>query len=216
MRRRWWALVLLCLAQFMVILDATVVNVALPVIGEQLALSRATATWVVAGYTLCFGGLMLLGGRLAGALGRRRTFLIGLSVFTAASLVSGLAASAEILISERAAQGAALLSPAALSLITTAFHGRDRHRALGSATITALTPVDPHDAGVASGTINTSHELGASLGVAMVSTIAGRERFPQRLPGLVRRRARDSRGDRDTAATSPPRPHHGALIGAST
>jgi MFS family permease len=79
-RRQWLALVVLCLAQFMVILDITVVNVALPVIGEQLALDRAALTWVVTAYTLCFGGLMLLGGRLADTLGRRRTFLARRSV----------------------------------------------------------------------------------------------------------------------------------------
>jgi MFS family permease len=89
--RRWWALILLCLAQFMVILDITVVNVALPTIGSDLQLDRASLTWVVTAYTLCFGGLMLLGGRLADTLGRRRTFLTGLGVFTAASLASGLA-----------------------------------------------------------------------------------------------------------------------------
>ncbi|MDF2710145.1 MAG: permease of the major facilitator superfamily [Nonomuraea muscovyensis] len=130
---RWWALGVLSLAQFMVILDVTVVNIALPVIADQLGLGRATLTWVVTAYTLCFGGLMLLGGRLADALGRRRVFLAGLAIFTLASLASGLAASASILIAARAAQGvgAALLSPAALSIVTTTFHGADRNRALG-------------------------------------------------------------------------------------
>jgi MFS family permease len=85
-RRQGLALVVLCLAQFMVILDITVVNVALPVIGNQLALDRAALTWVVTAYTLCFGGLLLLGGRLADTLGRRRTFLAGLGLFTLASL----------------------------------------------------------------------------------------------------------------------------------
>jgi EmrB/QacA subfamily drug resistance transporter len=131
--RRWRALVLLCLAQFMVILDVTVVNVALPAIGADLALDRAALTWVVTAYTLCFGGLMLLGGRLADLLGRRRTFLAGLAVFTLASLGAGLAGDGAVLLVARAAQGvgAALLSPAALSIITTTFHGRERHRALG-------------------------------------------------------------------------------------
>ncbi|NBH03477.1 MFS transporter [Amycolatopsis sp. SID8362] len=131
--RRWWVLVLLCLAQFMVILDVTVVNVALPVIADQLHLDRAGLTWVVTAYTLCFGGLMLLGGRLADVLGRRRVFLAGLAVFTLASLVSGLAANATMLVAARAAQGvgAALLSPSALSIVTTTFHGPDRNRALG-------------------------------------------------------------------------------------
>ena len=131
--RRWWALALLCAAQFMVILDVTVVNVALPAIGEDLALSRSAATWVFTAYTLCFGALLLLGGRLADTFGRRRTFLAGLAVFTTASLASGLAGSGAVLLSARAAQGvgAALLSPAALSIVTTMFHGPDRHRALG-------------------------------------------------------------------------------------
>jgi EmrB/QacA subfamily drug resistance transporter len=131
--RRWRALVLLCLAQFMVILDVTVVNIALPAIGADLALDRAELTWVVTAYTLCFGGLMLLGGRLADLLGRRRTFLAGLTVFTLASLGAGLAGNGAVLLAARATQGvgAALLSPAALSIITTTFHGRERHRALG-------------------------------------------------------------------------------------
>jgi len=131
--RRWWALVLLCLAQFMVILDITVVNVALPSIGADLHLDRTALTWVVTAYTLCFGGLMLLGGRLADTLGRRRTFLAGLGLFTVASLASGLAQTATILVAARAGQGvgAALLSPAALAIITTTFHGPERNRALG-------------------------------------------------------------------------------------
>jgi EmrB/QacA subfamily drug resistance transporter len=130
---RWWALILLCLAQFMVILDITVVNVALPTIGSDLQLDRASLTWVVTAYTLCFGGLMLLGGRLADTLGRRRTFLTGLGVFTAASLASGLAQTGTALITARGGQGvgAALLSPAALAIITTTFHGPERNRALG-------------------------------------------------------------------------------------
>ena len=131
--RRWWALVLLCLAQFMVILDITVVNVALPTIGSNLQLDRTSLTWVVTAYTLCFGGLLLLGGRLADTLGRRRIFLAGLGVFTVASLASGLAQTATILVAARAGQGvgAALLSPAALAIITTTFHGAERNRALG-------------------------------------------------------------------------------------
>jgi EmrB/QacA subfamily drug resistance transporter len=128
-----WALLWLCLAQFMVILDITVVNVALPTIGTDLQLDRAMLTWVVTAYTLCFGGLMLLGGRAADTLGRRRTFLAGLGVFTLASLASGVAQSGALLIAARAGQGigAALLSPSALSIITTTFHGAGRNRALG-------------------------------------------------------------------------------------
>jgi EmrB/QacA subfamily drug resistance transporter len=126
-------LVLLSLAQFMVILDVTVVNVALPTIGTDLHLARTVLPWVVTAYTLCFGGLMLLGGRLADTLGRRRTFLAGLGLFTFASLSSGLAQSGTILVAGRAGQGigAALLSPAALAIITTTFRGPERNRALG-------------------------------------------------------------------------------------
>ncbi|MGW6458269.1 MFS transporter [Streptomyces sp. NPDC055078] len=131
--RRWAALTLICVAQFMLVLDVTVVNVALPDMATDLDLGRATLTWVVTAYTLCFGGLMLLGGRLADALGARRTLLAGLLVFTAASLVTGLAQSAPALIGGRIAQGvgAALLSPAALAIVTTTFHGTERTKALG-------------------------------------------------------------------------------------
>jgi MFS family permease len=89
--RLWAALVLLCLAQFMLIVDITVVQVALPSIGAGLDLGRESLTWVVTAYTLCFGGLMVLGGRLADALGARRTLLAGLVIFTLASLLCGLA-----------------------------------------------------------------------------------------------------------------------------
>jgi EmrB/QacA subfamily drug resistance transporter len=131
--RRWWVLAALSLAQFMVILDATVVNVALPMMASQLGLARVAMTWVVTAYTLCFGGLMLLGGRLADTFGRKRLFLAGLTVFTLASLGSALATGSEMIISSRAAQGmgAAMLSPAALSLVMTTFRGRERNTALG-------------------------------------------------------------------------------------
>lgn len=132
-RNRWTALALLCLAQFMLIVDITGMNLALPSIARDLGLGRQGLTWVAAAYTLCFGGLLLLGGRLADGLGRRRAFLIGLVAFTAASLLSGLAHSGGQLIAGRAAQGvaAALLSPAALSIVTTSFHGAERTKALG-------------------------------------------------------------------------------------
>jgi EmrB/QacA subfamily drug resistance transporter len=131
--RRWAALALICVAQFMLILDVTVVNVALPDMAADLDLDRATLTWAVTAYTLCFGGLMLLGGRLADALGARRTLLAGLAVFTAASLATGLAGNEAMLLGGRIAQGigAALLSPAALSIVTTTFHGAERNKALG-------------------------------------------------------------------------------------
>ncbi|MEV0404398.1 MFS transporter [Actinoallomurus sp. NPDC050550] len=130
--RRWAALALISVAQFMLILDVTVVNVALPDIGRDLALGRTALTWTVTAYTLFFGGLMLLGGRLADAFGGRRMMLAGLVVFTVASLATGLAQSEASLLGGRIAQGvgAALLSPAALSTITTTFHGAERTKAL--------------------------------------------------------------------------------------
>ncbi|MDT0548412.1 MULTISPECIES: MFS transporter [Streptomyces] len=131
--RRWLMLALLCLAQFMLILDVTVVNVALPDMAADLHLGRETLTWVVTAYTLCFGGLMLLGGRLADALGAHRTVLAGLAVFTAASLLTGVATDATTLLAGRICQGvgAALLSPSALSIVTTTFLGEERNKALG-------------------------------------------------------------------------------------
>ena len=130
--RRWKALAVLSLAQFMLILDLTVVNVALPDLGADLGLSRTAFTWAVSAYTLFFGGLMLLGGRLADVFGSRPVVLTGLVVFTLASLVSGLAQNGALLIGGRIGQGvgAALLSPAALSAITDIFHGEERNRAL--------------------------------------------------------------------------------------
>jgi EmrB/QacA subfamily drug resistance transporter len=131
--RRWRMLALLGVAQFMLILDVTVVAIALPNIGTDLGLERDTLTWVVSAYTLMFGGLMLLGGRAADLFGSRRVVLTGLLVFTAASLVTGLAGSAATLIGGRVAQGigAAMLSPAALSIVTKTFHGEERNKALG-------------------------------------------------------------------------------------
>lgn len=131
--RRWWILGALALAQAILVIDVTVLNVALPSIGAGLGLDRAALTWVVTAYTLFFGSLLLLGGRLADALGRRRTFLAGLATFTAASLGSALAPDGTILVIARMAQGvgAALLSPAALSIVGTTFAGPERARALG-------------------------------------------------------------------------------------
>jgi EmrB/QacA subfamily drug resistance transporter len=132
-RGSWLVLGLLAFVQFMLVVDITVVQVALPSIGGDLGLGRESLTWVVTTYTLVFGGLMILGGRLGDLFGSRRTLLIGLVIFTLASAASGLAGSAAVLIAGRAAQGlgAALLSPAALAIVTTTFHGRERSRALG-------------------------------------------------------------------------------------
>jgi EmrB/QacA subfamily drug resistance transporter len=132
-RLPWTLLVLLCVAQFMVILDATVVNVALPSIARSLGFAPGGLQWVVTAYVLASGGLVLLGGRAADVLGRRRMFLIGLTVFTAASLASGLAPAPGAMIAARFGQGAgaAMLTPAALSIITATYTGPQRARALG-------------------------------------------------------------------------------------
>jgi EmrB/QacA subfamily drug resistance transporter len=128
------ALALLAMTQFVVVIDASIVNVALPSIGRALHFSQDNLTWVVNAYTLTFGGFLLLGGRLADLMGRRRMFMLGLVVFSLASLLGGLAQSEAWLIAARAVQGlgAAIVSPAALSIITTTFsEGAERNRALG-------------------------------------------------------------------------------------
>jgi EmrB/QacA subfamily drug resistance transporter len=134
LRRSWAVLVVLCAAQFMVILDVTVVNVALPSIGRALHFAAADLQWVVTAYVLLSGGLVLLGGRASDLAGRRRVYLAGLGIFTAASLVSGLAPTASVLIATRAGQGlgAALLTPAALSIITAVYSGAQRAAALST------------------------------------------------------------------------------------
>jgi EmrB/QacA subfamily drug resistance transporter len=129
----WLLLILLSVAQFMVIIDATVVNVALPSIGRDLGFATAAdLQWVVTAYVLVTGGLTLLGGRMADLLNRRRIFLVGLAIFTTASLTTGLSPAPGLLIASRAAQGlgAALLTPAALAIITTAYEGAQRTAAL--------------------------------------------------------------------------------------
>src|SRR5215213_7242357 len=131
---RWLVLVLVCLAQFMVVLDATITNVALPSIQRDLGFSAADLQWVVNGYTLTFGGFLLLGGRMGDLIGRKRIFIAGVTAFSTASLLCGLSHSTEMLIIARGLQGlgAALVSPAALSIITTTFEeGPDRTKALG-------------------------------------------------------------------------------------
>ncbi len=133
-RRKWLVLAVTVAAQFMVIVDVSVVNVALPAIKHDLHFSQDNLQWVITAYAILFGGTLLLGGRLADLLGRRRLFMTGLAVFTVGSLLSGLAWSAGALIVTRALQGlgGALLAPAALSIIVTTFReGRDRNKALG-------------------------------------------------------------------------------------
>jgi EmrB/QacA subfamily drug resistance transporter len=132
--RRWLALALLAAAQFVVVLDASIVNVALPSIGKALSFSQDNLSWVVNAYTLTFGGFLLLGGRMADLIGRRLMFMSGLVLFAGASLAGGLAQSDVWLVAARAVQGlgAALLSPAALSIVTTLFkEGAERNKALG-------------------------------------------------------------------------------------
>jgi EmrB/QacA subfamily drug resistance transporter len=133
--RRWTALILLCAAQFIVVLDASIVNVALPSIGRGLHFSEQDLPWVVNAYVITFGGFLLLGGRAADLLGRRRVFMAGLLVVAVASLAAGFAATQGQLIAARAAQGlgAAIISPAALSIVTNLFEdGAERNKALGA------------------------------------------------------------------------------------
>ena len=135
LERRWWALGLLCMTQFMVVLDASIVNIALPSIGEDVGISQENLSWVVNGYVLTFGGFLLLGGRMADLLGRRRIFMTGLVIVAVASLFAGFAPSEGVLIAARAAQGlgAAIIAPSALSIVTTIFRdGSERNKALGA------------------------------------------------------------------------------------
>ena len=132
--RKWWALAVLSVVQFMVVLDIAIVNVALPSIQVDLGFSQENLQWVISAYALVFGGFLLLGGRAADLLGRRRVFLAGLVIFTVGSLLAGLAWSEVSLIGARAVQGlgAAVISPAALSIISTTFEeGAERAKALG-------------------------------------------------------------------------------------
>jgi EmrB/QacA subfamily drug resistance transporter len=133
--RRWIALILLCVAQFVVVLDASIVNVALPSIGKGLHFSEENLPWVVNAYVIAFGGFLLLGGRAADLLGRRRVFMVGLVIVAVASLAAGFSANQGQLIAARAAQGlgAAIISPAALSIVTMLFRdGAERNKALGA------------------------------------------------------------------------------------
>ncbi|MFE7927121.1 MFS transporter [Streptomyces sp. NPDC057456] len=132
--RRWWGLVIIALAQLMVVLDATIVNIALPSAQEDLGISDGDRQWVITAYTLAFGGLLLLGGRISDLVGRKRTFVIGLIGFAVASALGGAATGAGMLFGARALQGvfAALLAPSALSLLTTTFTDpKERGKAFG-------------------------------------------------------------------------------------
>src|SRR5215213_5475015 len=132
--RRWWALILLCVAQFVDVLDINAVIVALPTIGGELGFAAGDLQWVVTAYALFFGGFLILAGRVADLFGRRRMFVVGLALFSASSLLCGLAPSPLALVAFRAAQGlgAAFLAPAALAIISTTFpEGRERNFAMG-------------------------------------------------------------------------------------
>ena len=131
-RRSWAVLALALVAQVLVVLDISVVNTALPTIGDSLSLSSSDLQWLVTAYLLISGGGLLLGGRMADLLPRRRVFLTGMAIFTSASLFSGFASTAQFLIGARAAQGfgAALMTPAALSLIMTTYSGAQRAKGL--------------------------------------------------------------------------------------
>src|SRR5437762_600391 len=133
-RHRWFVLAVVGAAFFMTILDVAIVNVAIPSIQTDLHIKESTVQWVITAYAITFGGFLLLGGRMADLLGRRRIFVAGLVLFTVASLTCGLANSAGVLIVSRAVQGigAAIISPAALSIVTTTFdEGAERNKALG-------------------------------------------------------------------------------------
>ena len=218
---RWQALTVVCVAFFMTVLDVSIVNVALPSIKTSLHVSESNLQWVLIAYTITFGGLLLLGGRTADLLGRRRMFMIGTALFAAASLACGLAGSIGVLVAARAVQGigAAIISPATLSIIMTTFEeGSERNKALGiwgamggsgaaagvlfggiltkyagwewvffvnvpvAVLVLAvtravvresrITGIRAREAGLASGLINTSQQIGGALGVAIAATVA--------------------------------------------
>src|ERR1700712_220162 len=168
-RSPWSTLVVLAIAQFMVVLDVTIVNVALPNIQTDLGFSTTDLQWVISAYTLIFGGFLLLGGRAADLLGRRLVFVIGLVVFGASSLAAGLASSAFELILFRGIQGlgGALLSASALTLLTVTFeHGRQRNIALG----------------VWGGLAGLGGTMGAVIGGALVDSLSWRWVFLVNVP----------------------------------
>ena len=131
--KKWWTLVAVSIGLFMIMLDNTIVNVALPTIQRSLDLKISELEWIVTGYALTFGALMLTGGKLADLLGRRLVFVVGLVIFTLSSLACGLAGGATVLIAARVVQGlgAALMNPATLSIITVTFPPRQRGTAIG-------------------------------------------------------------------------------------
>src|SRR5438876_6448604 len=176
--RKWWTLVAVSFGLFMIMLDNTVVNVALPSIQNDLGISISELEWVVNAYALTFGVLLLSGGKLADLLGRRRMFIAGLVIFTGASLWCGLAGGAASLIAARTVQGAgaALMNPATLSIITATFHPRQRGMAIGIwAGVSALAlAIGPLVGGLLTQDINWSWIFFINIPVGVVGVIAAR------------------------------------------
>jgi EmrB/QacA subfamily drug resistance transporter len=176
--RKWWTLVAVSFGLFMIMLDNTVVNVALPSIRDDLGVSISELEWVVNAYALTFGVLLLSGGKLADLLGRRRIFVVGLIIFTAASLWCGLAGSAGSLIAARTVQGvgAALLNPATLSIITATFPPRQRGTAIGIwAGVSALSlAIGPMVGGLLTEHINWSWIFFVNIPVGVLAIVAAR------------------------------------------
>ncbi len=195
---RWKALTIVCAAFFMTVLDVSIVNVALPSIGRSLHFSEQGLQWVITAYAITFGGFLLLGGRAADLLGRRRVFYAGVAVFTIASFLCGLAWSEGVLIGARAVQGlgAAIITPAALSIITTSFEeGPERNKALG---IWGAIGGSGAAVGVLAGGVLTKY-LGWEW-IFFVNVPVGVLAL-----ALAPRFVRESRSDRDHRTTSPGR-----------
>jgi len=176
--RKWWTLLAVAFGLFMIMLDNTVVNVALPSIREDLGISISELEWVVNGYALTFGVLLLTGGKLADMLGRRRIFMVGLVIFTASSFFCGFANSAEMLIGARVVQGvgAALMNPATLSIITATFPARQRGMAIGIwAGVSALAlAIGPLVGGVITEHINWSWVFYINVPIGILGLVAAR------------------------------------------
>ena len=164
-RTRWLALLVLCLGDLMIVLDMTVVNVALPSIRADLEMSESSLAWVVNAYLLTFGGFLLLGGRLGDLFGHRRLFMAGIAAFTAASVACGLAGSATVLVAARAVQGlgGAVVSAVALSLVMNLF-------------------TEPADRAKAMGFIGFVAAGGGSIGVLLGGVLTNSRRWPNRSP----------------------------------
>src|SRR5713101_6481153 len=176
--RKWWTLAAVAFGLFMIMLDNTVVNVALPAIQRDLGISISQLEWVVNAYALTFGVLLLSGGKLADLLGRRRIFIVGLFVFTASSLACGLANGAGVLIGARTVQGvgAALMNPATLSIITATFPPRQRGMAIGIwAGVSALAlAIGPLVGGAITEHINWSWVFYINVPIGILGIVAAR------------------------------------------